>query len=95
MSTNSKFVRNRLNKLIGKVMPPLELIDLPPPPPKRKRMQTTKISKKSALFRDYTIIRLHSQSGRVSRLFSFNCFRDDRIFSFDFPTMPKMLHDND
>jgi hypothetical protein len=78
MSTNSKFVRNRLHKLIGKVMPPLETIDLPLPP-KRNR-NSHKNNKKSALFRDYTIVKLHSQSGRVARLFSFHCFRDEHLF---------------
>jgi hypothetical protein len=93
MSTNSKFVRNRLHKLIGKVMPPLETIDLPPPPKRKRNPQRN--NKKSALFRDYTIIKLHSQSGRVSRSFSFHCFRDEHLFTFDFPKLPKMSHDND
>lgn len=91
MSTNSKFVRNRLHKLIGKVMPPLESIDLPPLP----KRNSQKNNKKSALFRDYTIIKLHRQTGRVSRQFSFHCFRDEQLFSFDFPKLPKMEHDND
>ena len=93
MSTNSKFVRNRLNKLIGKAMPPLDSLQTPHPP-KRKRTNL-KCSKKSALFKDYTYIRLHSQSGKVSQLFSFACFRDDSIFEYSFPRMQEMLHDND
>lgn len=93
MSTNSKFVRNRLNKLIGKAMPPLDSLQAPQPP-KRKRAHL-KSSKKSALFKDYTYIRLHSQSGKVSQLFSFACFRDDSIFEYSFPRTQEMLHDND
>jgi hypothetical protein len=74
-------VRNRLSKLIGKVAPPADPADsLPALPPKRKRAPNPKGSKNSSLFRDYTYIRLHSKSGKVSQLFSFACFRDERVY---------------
>jgi hypothetical protein len=93
MSTNSKFVRNRLNKLIGKV--PKESQEFVEEAGQGKGKGKGRGRGKGGLFRDYTYIRLHSQSGKVSQLFSFACFRDDRIYDFAFPIGQQMLHDND
>lgn len=75
MSTNSKFLRNRASKLIGKALEPKDEIKAATSP-KRKKRQSGTATKNSGLFRDYTYIRLHIKSGKMSRLFSFACFLD-------------------
>ena len=95
MSTNSKFVRNRISKLIGKLQPLKE--NTPhTPTPKRKKETSGRCQKEGGLFRNYTYIKLQNKMGKVSQNFNFICYRDDSIYnSYSFPAGQEMLYDND
>ena len=95
MSTHSKFVRNRIDKLIGKA-PILKENTARPPTTHRKREHPGRIQKESGLFRNYTYIKLQNKVGKISQNFNFICYRDEGIYnSYTFPLGEQMLYDND
>lgn len=90
MSTNSKFLRNRISKLIGK---PAQLKEnIPNADPKRQIARTVASTTATQATQAHTI-RLQSRE-RVSR--TFVCYSDTRIYrDFPFPAGRQMQYDND
>lgn len=87
MSTNSKFLRNRISKLIGKPTQLKENI-----PRSEPQKQTARMVTSSTATQEHTI-RLQSRE-KISCTFA--CYSDTRVYrDFSFPAGKQMLYDND
>ncbi len=89
MTENSKFIRNRINKLIGK--PREQKENLHRPQKTKPKCQSEPVT----LFKDYTYLRLQAQKGLNYHNYHFRCFYDEKIFNnYVFPK-GTLFHHND